>query len=218
MEKPFLSVISSRLWDDFISALKSVTLVGDPTLLPYINSRISSRIVRVSDIKPISLYILRSKLQIQNKLYHKLLQNFQIDIFNLDGGFPEITFRLTGQKGIWRMAPPIVEISAADNNQPVLLDGEHRFYLAQQLNKPVRVIWIENVNPNYPVVSLPGDWSQIRQYSQIPPRSRKRRFRYQSLADVPDISKFSDVVLTHKNFQYFFYRDLNPICTSGIRE
>lgn len=187
-------------------------------MLLYIKARISSRIVQFSDIKPVSMYLLEKKIHFQEILYKQLLESHKIDLFDLNGGYPEIVFKISDEKGIWRMAPPIIEMSKADNNQPVLLDGEHRFYLAKKLNKPIRVIWIENVNPNFPVVSLPLNWSDVRLYKKVPPLNKKRRFRYQDFKNFPDISGFSNIKITPDNFKYFFYRDLNPVCTSGIRE
>lgn len=213
-----ITIVSSRSWDDIVSALRHVTLVGDQTLLPYFKAKISTRVVKVTNVYPISLYALHPKLQLQRELNQILLREHRIDTFNQDGSRPNITFAVKGEKGLWNLTPPIVEVSAEDGNIPLLIDGEHRFLLARELGKLVRVVWIENVPKNYPTVSKPVNWQEITFYDKVPPLSKKRHFRYISKLKFPDISEFSSVKITEKNFRYFFYRDLSSVATSGIRE
>ncbi len=212
-----LAITASRDWDHFVSTLRRVTLLGDETVFPYAHATIGSRLVDPDDIFPISLYVLKRQLDVQEQLHEVLLRDHQINTFDQDGGMPDITFHVEREKGEWSMAPPIVEVSKADDGKPLLLDGEHRFMLAKKLKRKIRVVWIENVPAQYPVVALPVRWQDVKVYDQVPPLAQKRMFRFKDLQHFPDISSFSRVNVTEKNFHYFFYRDLSPVCTTGIR-
>ena len=213
-----IKLISSRSWDDFISAPSHVPLVGDPTLLPYIKARISTKLVDVGSIFPISLYALRPKLRLQADIHRVLLKDLKINSLDLNGDRPDITFQVVGERGLWSMAPPIVEVSLIDGGKPVLVDGEHRFLLAKALGQSVRVVWIEKVPREYPVVGLPVSWEKIVLYDKVPSLTKKRLFRFTQITEFPNISAFSAIKVDEENYRYFFYRDLSPVCTTGIRE
>lgn len=212
-----LTILASRDWDGFISTLRTVSIHGDPQVNPYKDARVSSKIIRPHDVMPLSLYALKSKLEYQTELHRILMRDHGIDTFDQDGDKPEITFRIAGEKGVWNMAPPIVEVSAVDGNQPVLIDGEHRFLSAVNSGRQVRVVWIENIPAVYPTVARPVPWSDVKVLNRVPAISRKRRFRFMTLRDFPDISEFSAVKVNDDSYRYFFYRNLNPVSTGGIR-
>lgn len=213
-----ISVIKQIHWDEYIALLREVPLAGDPSIKPYKHAKISSRIVDVEDVFPISLYLLQSHLDTQNILYEVFKRDYDIDIMDLDGGRPGVIFRTSWEKGTWRLSPPIVEVSDNDDGKPLLLDGEHRFMLAGQLNRKVRVVWIENVPAEYPVVAKPIRWDEVKIYAQVPGLAEKRVYRYPDLSHFPDVSSFTSINSTEKNFRYFFYRDISRISSSSIRE
>ena len=212
-----IAIISSRNWDDFVSTLRQVTLAGDSKLRPYLKARITSCVVDADKIRPLSFYALKNKISMQQKLHELLLKEHKINTLDLDGKSPEISFTVSGERGIWSMAPPIVEVSARDGGVPLLVDGEHRFLLAKSLGLPIRVVWIEQIPEYFPTVAKPVTWDEVVTYESVPPLAKKRHFRFPSLKSFPDISVFSKEKITVDNFQYFFYRDLSPVCTSGIR-
>jgi len=145
------------------------------------------------------------------------LKEYKINTINLNGKRASLSFRIKGEKGEWKMAPPIVEVSKIDKGKPVLIDGEHRFVLAKELNRKVRVIWISNLSSKYPRVAKPVTWEEVKEYRVVPGFSQKRDYRFPKLNKFPDISSFSEVKVTEDNFRYFFYRDLSPICTTKVR-
>lgn len=212
-----IPTVRERDWEGLEQALRKVPLTGDPGVLPYKEAKISSQVVEASEIYPIARYVLQQNLEVQEKLHRMFMEEHKIDTLDLNGKKGGVFFEVEGEEGEWLMSPPVVEISAADDNKPVLVDGEHRFMLAREYGQKVRVIWIEGVPEHVPVVALPIAWNEVEIFDEVPPLTQKRDFRYESLADFPDISGFSDVPLNEENFHYFFYRDLSGVCSSGIR-
>lgn len=213
-----VEIVSTRNWEDFVSKLRTVTLVGDPDLTPYRDAEISSRVVPIDEVYPISLYTLRKQLAIQKLLHRTFLREYDRDIFDLNHDTPDMYFRVSGAEAVWQMVPPIVEVSAADGGKTLLLDGEHRFMYARSIGlKVVRVVHIERVPSRYPIIATPVSWDEVRVFDDVPEVGKKRRFRFPTLGEFPDISTFSQVPITEENFRYFFYRDLEPVSSSGIR-
>lgn len=195
-----ISILAKRSWDDLETALRKVPLRGDRSIFPYQHGTITARVVGFDDVYPLSHYLLKTHLDMQHTLREHFLQEHGIDTLALPGDHCDITFRVEGEHELWRMAPPIVEVSASDGGKPVLLDGEHRFMVARELKKDIRVIWIEGIPKEYPVISLPTSWDQVRLFDQVPPEAVKRMYRF-----------------TDPGRHYFFYRDLSTIASSGIR-
>jgi len=214
-----LHILKKRSWNEFETALRSVNLMGDPLIYPYKNATITSKVVSLRSIYPVALYVLKKQLDIQKELHTVLLRDHGIDMFDLDHGYPDFTFRVEGEDGEWSMAPPIIEKSGNDGGKRLLLDGEHRFITAREMKRnQIRVVLIENIPKEYPVVALPVHWSDVAVYGHVPQVTKKRQFRFTKLSDFPDVSQFSKVPITKENFHYFFYRDLSPVCSSGIRK
>lgn len=215
-----MSVVSLKQrhsWDEFEFRLRAVGLAGDPSVKPYAQAKFSSVLLDPDEVWPISKYVLKKNIAMQRQLHQAFQDEHQIDIFDLNGGEPTVSFTVSGEEGEWLMSPPIVEVSAADNGQYVLLDGEHRFYYGRQLGKPIRVVLVEGVPEHLPVVALPIDWSDVTEYQEVPPVTEKRVFRFPDLDSFPDVSSFSKTKLDEQSFRYFFYRDISQVSSSGIR-
>ncbi len=213
-----LTITKRRNWNSFITLLRKVSLIGDRKIFPYLKATIESKVVKPDDVFPISLYVLRSNLEKQKQLHDVLMKEHGIDTFDQDNDTPDISYRIEGEKIDWKMAPPIVEVSDVDGGKPILVDGEHRFMIARDVGEPIRVVWITRISTDYPVVAYPVSWDEVRSYDVVPDASHKRKYRYLTLDSFPDVGSFSKVKITKNNCRYFFYRDLNPVCTTGIRE
>lgn len=213
-----IKILSKKSWPDFVKTLRHVHLLGDKKIFPYQKAKIEPKIVNAEDVYPISKYVLKSSLAMQRQLHDLLLSEHKLNSLDLNGHLASIDFEVKGERGIWLMSPPIVEISLHDGGKPVLVDGEHRFVMARKLGQKVRVILISNVARQCPVVATPIEWSDVVEYDQVPDLSLKRDYRFDKLADFPDISSFSQAKITEKNFRYFFYRNLEPVCTTAIRK
>jgi hypothetical protein len=210
-------ILKKKNWAEFTADLRTVTLLGDQTVFPYQHAEIESRLIHPDEVLPISKYVVESNLEMQRMLHQLLLKKHNLDTLDLGGDHTSLVFSVAGEEGEWVLSPPIVEESPIDG-KPILLDGEHRFLMAKELNLPVRVAWIRNVPAEFPVVALPIQWNEVKKYETVPPLSEKRVYRYPRLEDFPDISQFSKAHITPENFLYFFYRDLTPVCTSSVRK
>lgn len=212
-----ITILKRYSWDEFVDHLRQVGLVGDTQLKPYAQAHFSLETVSTDDIAPISKYVLKGHVTMQQYLRQTFAEQHQIDIFNLPQQQPTVVFEISDEQGQWLISPPIVEVSSADQNRRVLLDGEHRFYYARQLGLPVTAVVVENVHPRLPVVGLPLEWDQVSEFAQTPPIDQKRHFRFPTLDSFPDVSDLTSVKITAENFHYFFYRDLSTVCSTGVR-
>jgi hypothetical protein len=213
---PAITIVDTQDWPTLEQQLRRTTLLGDPTQLPYQHAQISLRMVETEEIKPLARYILKNNLETQRFLHWAFAEEQGIDTLSLEPEQARIEFQLDGEADEWALIPPIIEVSTIDH-QAVLVDGEHRFFLARELGVPIQVIWIEQVPAEYPVVALPLSWSEVEVFDEVPPTFNKRDYRYPTLESMPDISHFSEVTLTPENYLYFFFRDLSSVCTSGVR-
>jgi hypothetical protein len=66
------------------------------------------------------------------------------------------------------------------------------------------------------LVPLPLFWNNVKVFDEIP--EVKYDYRFKVIQDFPNISSLLSTKITTKNFRYFFYKDLKPICSEGIRK
>lgn len=210
----FIEIIRVYPWEELEGILRQVKLKGDPTLFPYVTARIESQAFRIEEVYPLSLYVLSDSVQLHRELRELFLANYALDLLDLSG---IIEFRT--EEGEHLISPPLVEISKPDGDKPLLVDGINRFLLAREVGVPrVRSIVIAGVPDHFPLVPLPSRWDEVCVHETVPPEIEKRRFRFPDLDLFPDISWFSEVEVTGENSRYFFYRDLSPLGSSGIRK
>ncbi len=211
-----INILDVQAWDKFVDSLRQVKLLGDDKIYPYKNAVIENKLIDLEDVAPISRYALNGHIDIQRQL-HELFQKQGIDTLNLAGKNSDIKYVVKNERIEWLMSPPIVEESNIDKGKAILIDGEHRFLLAKELKQKIRVVWISKVPKIYPSVALPLSWKDVEMHETVPTLKYKREYRFKKLENFPDISSFSKTIINEKNFLYFFYRDLSPVCTTGIR-
>lgn len=211
-----IDILDVKTREQFINSLRKVKLFGDDKIYPYKNAFIETRLINPEEVAPISRYALSRHVNIQQQL-HSLFQKQGIDTLNLGDKNSDIKYVVENERNEWLMSPPIVEESEIDGGKAILIDGEHRFLLARELKQKVRVAWISKVPKIFPPVAIPLSWKDVTMHETVPILEYKREYRYKKLEDFPDISSFSNAVINKDNFRYFFYRDLSPVCTSGIR-
>jgi hypothetical protein len=213
-----IQIVEKRDWQECLHILRNeVSLNGDATIFPYKNAQIEYRIIDPYSVKPISLYALKDNLATQHQIHQLFQDKYQLNTLDLPPESRHVLFNVEGESGNWLIAPPIVEESSVDGGIPVLIDGEHRFLLAHELQQPIGVIWISQVPTQFPTVAYPVEWSEVKIYDQVPSLVEKRKYRYPQLSDFPDISSFSQQPVAEDNYLYFFYRNLNPLCNTGVR-
>lgn len=195
--------------------LRGVHLKGDSSLFPYKRAVARVKKYKVSDLRPTSFYILENQLSKVGMIAKKFLSTYKIDIFQLSELLEYET-----KEGTFRISPPIVEKyfePEERKNVAAIVDGEHRIYLAKSKDiKQISVVEITEVPIVYPLVPLPLSWEDVRVFSDVP--KVKRKYRFPSLKDFPDISSFSKIKVKKDNFLYFFYRDLSDLGSSGVRK
>jgi hypothetical protein len=214
--RPTITIKQTEEWPQLEQRLREVGLLGDPQLKPYAQAVIDSKVISTDQVWPVSRYILKDHLETQRFLHWAFENEHSLDTLHQEDGQARIVFKLEGEAEEWALIPPIIEESPIDG-KPLLVDGEHRFFLARELGVPIRVIWISRVPAQFPVVATPIEWSEVELHDEVPDTSKKRDYRFPKLENFPDISGFSSAEITAKNFLYFFYRDLTPVCTSGVR-
>ena len=209
-------LVSYADWESLESAMRKVELLGDRSLLPYFSAPIAPRRCIISDLRPTSYYVLRSQIEQHRKLQTKLQSDYMLSLFDLIGMFQ---YKQNGDS--FCISPPIVETyyePTEGATVTAIVDGLHRLWLARELGlEEVWVIEVSNVPEKFPLVPLPLHWHDVRMVDSVPETSNKRRFRFPSIEDFPDISNLSQVPVTSKNYRYFFYRDLASLGSSGIR-
>ncbi|SRR6266851_2334303 len=203
-------------WKSLEARLRKVTLLGDRSLLPYSSAQIMPRRYTVSDLRPTSLYVLRSQIEQHRNLQTKLLLDYELSLFDLTG---IIEYNQNGDTFL--LSPPIVETYYEAQERSIVtavVDGLHRIWLARELGlKEIWVIEISNIPDKFPLVPLPLKWDDVRMFDTVPPTYEKRRFRFPTIESFPDVSGLTKAPITPENFLYFFYRDLSSLGSSGIR-
>ncbi len=122
----------------------------------YENAEISIRVFDPNDLYPTAKYVLKNNLQFVASMRDEILSTDSVDIFMLDQIYVN---------SIYIVAPPVVEMS---DGVPAIVDGLHRCTLARNLGKLVSVIFVDGVDPKYPIISTPVSWDEIVEYSQKP--------------------------------------------------
>jgi hypothetical protein len=219
-------------WPELESRLRNrVTLVGDPSEYPYTEAVMIPKRVAISELRPISKYILRAHIQQQELFYNELLHKYKLSMFDLTG-ILEYQLKKTAMDDevidransamIFHMAPPIVERyyePAEASEVSAIVDGLHRVSLARMLQLThIWIIEISHVDEKYPLLALPVSWDDVIPTDTVPPQNEKRLFRYPSFEDFQrDIPHIHTSLATRENYMYYFYRDLSTLGSGGIR-
>ena len=204
-------------WEAVKAILQDVRLNGDHSLRPYADAQIRARRLRIADLRPTAYYALNGQLEGHRFLQRSLEREYALSLFDLTGALDYLVGDM-----FYRMGPPLIETyfePAEGQVVSAIVDGLHRILLARALGH--EFIWaveITGIPPQFPLVPLPLTWDNIRLMDAVPPLEAKRRFRFAALADFPDISAYSGVTVDEATYRYFFYRDLSPLGSPGIRQ
>lgn len=163
-----------------IENLRKIHLKGSPDLKIYKDARIYIKEnVDTNEIHFPQYYVLEKDLG-EIELTRKQLLEYGIDIFKLKG-FVRVFYRDEDdyQVKIFDVLPPVVEISKADGDIPLLNDGMHRLYLAHREGCKINIITVENFDHRYPYYALPneGGWSNLKRCSEVPDIKKNYRIK-----------------------------------------
>lgn len=210
-----MSIISLG-WEALETALRAVPLRGDARLHPYQTAHFSRRQMPIATLSPTAFYVLTDQLDQHRSFAKRLRDDLGCDLFGLD---ELLAYDQDGRD--WRIGPVIVETADEPSlGRPVsaIVDGLHRVWLAREQGRDmVAVVEITAIPAHFPLVPLPLQWSDLAVVERVPANEQKRRFRFPTLSDFPDVSGFSDVPITVENYLYFFYRDLSGLGSGGVR-
>jgi len=204
-------------WEVVEAGLRNVTLLVDRSLKPYAEATIQLKRYSVDDLSPISTYVLNPQVDQLQHLQGQLCSQYALSLFDLAG---LMEYETNGE--VYRQIPPVIERYFEPTQGQfvsVILDGLHRVWLARKLG--MNEIWvaeISNVPERYPVVSFPLHWENVRKVNAVPSNRAKRKFRFPTIEEFPNVSDFTSVEVTPSNYLYFFYRDLSTLGSGGIRK
>ncbi|MCA9312955.1 hypothetical protein H6801_04480 [Candidatus Nomurabacteria bacterium] len=156
-----VKIVSETTEQELIDRIRDVALLKNPDIRPYRCAEVAIREVNLADIKPTTLYVLSKNLEFQRNLT-ATLAGHDLDPLSLSG-----VAELEHQGNVTGLIPPIVEVDA--EHGPCLIDGAHRTYIGRQAGRSIiSALWIEGVDPNYPIYAYPNDWVDIVEYDSIP--------------------------------------------------
>jgi len=150
-----------------------------PDFSPYLHADISLEKVRIDDLYPCALYVLKENLNRAGEI-RKALRGRGIDIFNLTENKSLVNYDWGDRRGI-EMGPPVVEVSGDDGGILVITDGLHRVTEARmEEEKEMVVVKVDNVSIPLPV--LPVSWNEVKVVDSVP--QIKRKFRFSSYEEI----------------------------------
>ena len=210
-------------WDAFVEIFRSIKLQGDESLMPYQDAVIENKIVDIDELFPTAFYISRADLRKVERLCDDLLKHYCLSPFDMSTMIDISNYKLKSRRIDVRTTPPIVEVYTEKNGKykgeriAALVDGLHRCYLAKLHGiTKIRAVVISHIPESMPLVPLPLSWNDVKVFDGVP--EIKRDYRFKDISEFPDISSFSSVKIIPGNFRYFFYRDLKPIGSEGVRK
>lgn len=206
-------------WSELVSTLRAVPLTKVANVRPYAAARLVSRVLRLDQVRPTSLYALEDNLARAARLHDDLVVHYAGTPFDLPG---VVTLRLPGA-GEVRVAPPIVDVlpedAAPGAAAPLgLVDGLHRVLAAFVLDLPVRCLVAEGATA--PLVPLLAAWDEVRKFpsgTRPADENQKRRYRFQARAELPLDAHPYAAVATDADARYFFFRDFGALGSAGVR-
>jgi len=188
-------VIKKISQDEFFERLKKVSLLNQSGKLPYAEARFEINLARPSELQPSTLYVLKSKLSFLAFLLDELSRHLN--------GIEKIDTLIEYQNefGFWnQIIPPVVELT--DFGEWMILDGEHRSFIAMQRKIEIPMLFIKNVTYPYPCLSFPGRWNSVKIVERTPEHKRILR---KGLNDTPET-------------RYSLHRDLRKFGSKGTRK
>lgn len=182
---------------ELFDQLRKVHLIGQPHILPYVNAKFEVRLASPKDFQPSALYVLQLELSFLSLLLDQLSAKL--------GGIRKLDTLLeyTDEFGMtYRMIPPLVEYT--DFGQWMVLDGEHRSFIASHRGVKIPMLFVSGVDlaAPYPCTPLPEGWASVTVHDTVPVFKRYSRA---GLNDTPQ---------TALNL----HRDLSAFGSKGVRK
>ncbi|MBD5401046.1 hypothetical protein HDR61_04890 [bacterium] len=144
--------------------IKKTSLRGNPNAHPFERARIMMQFVKPKDMIPTKNFLFQEQFDAIDKIYTQMKRN-SVDIFNLLGF---VRYKLHGCDQQFIFTPPIIELI---DNQPLIIDGQHRVAYAMENNLHLCVLAIENVPENMLPNQMPlvGGWDAVQRFETTMP-------------------------------------------------
>ena len=159
---------------ELLNIMKNTTLRGDKNIKPFAQSDVFISEIKMNDVLPTQRFVLWDQLYNIRFLYDYFM-NKNIDISKLKGFIEYQTDELCS---LYSLTPPIVEII---DNQPLLIDGQHRATFFGRNNISFNAIFINNVPQQYYPYQLPNQngWKDVQYFdSALPEGFVRKNLRY----------------------------------------
>jgi hypothetical protein len=159
--------------DELLARLAETRLRGFGGARPYADASLELVSLSPEDLAPAQRYVLRPSVAVILELRETLLAH-GVDVFALDGG----AYVRTADELV-PVIPPIVEESREPDGRTVWIinDGIHRVYAAKSLGLPISVVRATNVSHPYYALALPGGWSEVEEFDELPELYEKKTYR-----------------------------------------
>lgn len=191
----YIKKINRLPQEKLFEELRRVPLLGQPDVFPYANAEFEIRMADPAELQPSAFYVLRLELSFLALLLDQLSHRL--------GGVEKLNTLLEYEDEfgyINRMIPPVVELT--DFGAWMILDGEHRSFIAMERGVKIPMLFIKNVGAQYPCLFLPGGWRSVNIVEKVPGFKRLRR---KGLNDTPET-------------EYHLHRDLRNFGSRGTRK
>lgn len=156
--------------------------------MPYKDAKVSIQKLSYRDVIPTQTFVLNDQLTNIHNIYTQMMRN-GINIFNLDGF---LSYQIAPNSGttvsdtVFVLTPPIIELI---DNQPLLIDGQHRITYAGDNNMTFNALLIENIAQEVYPYQLPiaGGWDAVQRFeTKLPDGFIRKQRRYPT----PEMNKF----------------------------
>ena len=175
---------------ELFAKLQQVTLRGG-NAQPYLNARIDLVTLDPNILAPTQRYVITDELKKIEQLRWEILKEHNRDILGLDGyvkchypatkeqrqsyevgGEPySVEFGIRAETTI-DIIPPVVEewFSEQGKLHLIIADGQHRCFLARQMQRPITVVYVRGIHWGYPYYAypLPRGWEDVEIRDDIP--------------------------------------------------
>lgn len=167
---------------ELLDIMRRTCLAGDNNILPFKDSKITLQTVSYADVIPTQTFVLTQQLARIHNIRTQMMQA-GIDIFGLRGFLSYKTLHLDST---FIFTPPIIEIV---DNQPIIIDGQHRITYAKDNNIKFNALIIENIPSEvYPYqLPIPGGWDAVQRFDNELPKGFVRKQRRYS---TPEMKKY----------------------------
>lgn len=156
---------------ELIQIIKNTHLAGNINIKPFEKSDISIQKSNHDILVPTQRFVIQDQINNIKFLYSYFLTQ-GINIANLDGF---IVYKTDEDNNIYTLTPPIIEVI---ENQPLIIDGQHRVSFFGGMKIPFNIIQINNVPKEYYPYQLPNKdgWKEVAHFEDKLPENFVRKY------------------------------------------